>query len=284
MKLKSKLMAAAIALVAASSANATITFGANGELFFTVYDRGANLSDVSDDRAYVRDLGEFMGSFGVINDWATTATSPVLAANKQFPGVQGTIDQPPSVFTIGADSNLQSFLSGTTDASRLQWNIVAGDNSGVRRLLTTSNNILSTEAPTYAEYRTTVSRIGTYLPFPNNNGIVENGSVLLSGSTAGIDLWGDAFAASAKFTNTAGIGDQLGFYLLSETVSTGSTTTRATIQQYMGQGEGTYWHLSSAGNLTYNVAAVPEPSEYALMLAGLGMIGFMARRRLNNRA
>jgi hypothetical protein len=29
----------------------------------------------------------------------------------------------------------------------------------------------------------------------------------------------------------------------------------------------------------FNVAAVPEPETYAMMLAGLGMIGFMARRR-----
>ena len=33
-----------------------------------------------------------------------------------------------------------------------------------------------------------------------------------------------------------------------------------------------------------NVTAVPEPETYAMMLAGLGMIGFMERRRRNNQA
>ncbi len=36
---------------------------------------------------------------------------------------------------------------------------------------------------------------------------------------------------------------------------------------------------ASGGSITNPVAAIPEPSTYALMLAGLGMVGFLARRR-----
>jgi uncharacterized protein YcbX len=39
------------------------------------------------------------------------------------------------------------------------------------------------------------------------------------------------------------------------------------------------WQFKNDGSLTYAVAAVPEPESYALFLAGLGMIGAIARRR-----
>ena len=46
------------------------------------------------------------------------------------------------------------------------------------------------------------------------------------------------------------------------------------------------WTLATDGNLSYGAVAapIPEPETYALLLAGLGMLGFMGRRRLNNRA
>ncbi len=37
-------------------------------------------------------------------------------------------------------------------------------------------------------------------------------------------------------------------------------------------------------NLEYKVTAVPEPETYALFMAGLGLMGFIARRRKNSQA
>lgn len=278
MKLKMKLMAAAIALVAASGANAAITTSSsgNGELFFTIYDQGADLSSAADDRAYVRDLGSLLNG-GTMNDWtnnsAITSPSPTLSANKQALG---------TIYSIAADANLQSFLAASTDTSRLQWNVAAVDTSGSDRLLTTAGSISAAQLPNYNVFRT-FGAAGADIYLAAMNPALTGESALYSGAAAGVSKWGNNIGGKTLFSNAASLGDSMGFYLLSEKVASGSTTTIATLQQYMASPTVQMdWTLSDQGVLT--VAAIPEPSEYALMLAGLGMLGFMARRRLNNRA
>jgi PEP-CTERM motif len=51
--------------------------------------------------------------------------------------------------------------------------------------------------------------------------------------------------------------------------------TFSTMNVAIGQPE--YWHGFNVGSAS--VSAVPEPETYALMLAGLGLIGSIARRR-----
>lgn len=52
---------------------------------------------------------------------------------------------------------------------------------------------------------------------------------------------------------------------------------------YLLSFSGTQFQMTPSGNTVdfkmQGVAAVPEPSTYALMIAGLGLIGFVARRR-----
>ncbi|MEG1118645.1 MAG: FxDxF family PEP-CTERM protein, partial [Janthinobacterium sp.] len=43
-------------------------------------------------------------------------------------------------------------------------------------------------------------------------------------------------------------------------------------------------HYFNATNVSGYVSAVPEPETYAMLLAGLGLVGFMARRRKNKSA
>ncbi len=283
MKLKMKLLAAAVALVAASGANANITVETSastvGELFFTLYDAGADLSSTADDRAYVRDLGTLTNTFanfgGTMNDWVsatTTAPLPALNANKQGFG---------TIYSVAADANLQSFLSASTDTSRLKWNIMAADSNGTDRILVTGTNALPGIGG--VSFRNNATQIGVYLAAMNPALPGSTLSALYSGADASIGLFGSNNGGRLAFDNTAGLGGSLGFFVLSERSTTSNSAPD--VRQFMAdQTTAMEWTLAANGELTYGaVAAIPEPSEYALMLAGLGMLGFMARRRLSNR-
>ncbi|MRR51397.1 MAG: PEP-CTERM sorting domain-containing protein [Rhodocyclaceae bacterium] len=66
--------------------------------------------------------------------------------------------------------------------------------------------------------------------------------------------------------DTSTVGSFSAHYLLTlSDADVGASNTRGTYQMDI--------------NLVGNVAAVPEPETYALMLAGLGLMGFVARRR-----
>ena len=80
----------------------------------------------------------------------------------------------------------------------------------------------------------------------NSSGLVQNGTQLLTGAS---DLW------SLSASNLAS-----GNYYLQVTGSV------------VGKPAGDYW-------LNVGVAPVPEPETYGMLLGGLGLIGFMARRR-----
>ncbi|MDO9449221.1 MAG: PEP-CTERM sorting domain-containing protein [Rugosibacter sp.] len=283
MKLKFKLMAAAVALAASAGANAAEIVnsqGGNGGLFFTVYDIGADDASTADDRAYVLNLGSLLNG-GAISNWGGTITNPSvpLAADKQGFG---------TIYSVGADANMQSFLAASTDTSRLRWNIGAFDVSGTDRALITAPSIASPGQ--YTGFRTLGGTADVYLAAINPFLTTSDSAVLL-GADANISKWGDTIAGRTTttpmdFTTTAGLGESLNFYMLSEKFATSNTTVAVTQQQYMADANtAMQWTLANDGNLSYGaVAAIPEPSEYALMLAGLGMLGFMARRRLNNRA
>ena len=90
--------------------------------------------------------------------------------------------------------------------------------------------------------------------------------------------WDDNASQTALGALTTGLGSKLDFF---KYTSTGSKAANlATQTAYATGGAPNYFTLSNTGVLTYTAAApVPEADSYAMMLAGLGLVGYMVRRR-----
>jgi hypothetical protein len=262
LKLKLKLMAAAVALAASTGAHALIANGTdgNGELFFSIWD--ANTS-------YTRDLNYTIDAF-----------ESALAA----PGLLN--------LSFAGDAAFNSFLANASGA--VKWNIMAADTVGARRMLSTYTTLPS-PAKTADVTRSALSNVSNFATQVNMNlgtadsvYITSNTSTAWAGRSSFNDLGAGLYGFSNAGLGTAVAGNPVAFannsyatglkFMRINAASTGIAPS--TYTRYMEGSLGVNAWLD--GN-TLHVAAIPEPSEYALMLAGLGMLGFMARRRLSNR-
>ena len=121
-------------------------------------------------------------------------------------------------------------------------------------------------------------------------------SITFSGFSAGVNAIGGNFFgsdisglfAAGNITLTAidGVGSTQTFTILGATTSSflgfvSSTSSMTSLVVSAVQGVDPLW--PTVDNLTLAraaaVPAIPEPETYALMLAGLGLLGFIARRR-----
>lgn len=253
MKFSLKTLAAAVALAAAAgSASAAINNGAtgNGELFFSAWD-GAS--------SYNYDMNLAIDAF----------ETSFNAAGKLN-------------LVWGADftSSYASWLSTANKAS-LQWSVLATDTDGTRRILTTVGAATLPATNNTADVlRTGASNIQTYIN--NVNPILSGNSGVTNSVTADSytgKLIGDKinnkfnFDTSASFANSSydnGV-------VFQKTLANSGGLTKGTNNAYVDEGVAVRAWVD-AGN-TLHIAAVPEPSEYAMLLAGLGLMGVVARRR-----
>ena len=268
LSMKKTLVAAAIAAMAMSgAANAASGTGSStgSSLIFSAWDNNGS---------YSLDLGSFLNTFiGADTTGGSSSLNTLTASGTAYLGTvaaNGTI----------ADIALTGFnMSGTG----VQWNLAAGDSTSRKRLLVSDNGSLT--HITNSQIGVANGSIGTYLGF---GAAASTATGTLATST---DAW---YANSSAWGDGLGIGNT-GFAGTANTL--GSTSDLMVAWQtslsntYSGYDAG-FAHLTAGGqnvtasimgtgaNSYLHIAAVPEADTYAMFLAGLGLMGFIARRRM----
>lgn len=294
MNFKLKALVAAAMMAAAVPAFAAMdgATSGNGSLLvnFRSYVTGTgNTNDTgADDMSAVFDLGINMNDMlSNINTAGYTQTWSLTAAN------YGT-----------AWNDLLAFA--VNDAA-IEFNVIALDNTGTEaaggsRYLTTydANTFVALTNGNLNgfdlmdQYIAANNTRGTHASEANGASTAISGGVpntyfgSVNGLTDGDNWAGKTTADTTKTLNTA----QNFWFLTTSSLSTNSAATKTAFgvdlnsNGVIGTGEFGEWSVNlAAGTITYaNPAPVPEASTYGMMLAGLGLVGFMARRRMNRTA
>jgi len=254
--MKFKFKALVVAAVAAASMSGTANALTNNDMFLIAYDSSAQ-------KTYVRALGDF-GS---------------------VTGFNGSVTQS---LSLAADSNWSSFYSAGT-ASSVTWSVLGvsvpdTDGYGVPQ---TGDALVFTQSPTaQAPGRVSQDQI-TAVSGDLGSGIMAtlygltgtgSSSTLISssiGSGAGTDF----FSWISTINTATTLGSESGFYRVTRSNDVDNTFAPTRFTSDTGLFADTV-RLTAAGDFTYtNVAEVPEAGTSAMMLAGIGLMGFIARRR-----
>ena len=281
--MKIKTLAAAAALVLAAPAFAAIAPGlsGNGELFLNVYDSATQVS-------YAFDTGVFMDDF--------------FAQGQAESGAQLS-------FGVAALPLYQTFRSLAV-TSNLRWSVVAIDSTGstapgLQRLFSTvktgdeakvanqtngnfTNGIGASQGGRFFD---TVNSPNLQLAGQSTHVVVAadqvnfaiNGNSYSQSTDAGFGYYGKSGGLTPTYNGTAtyNAGNPLNVAASFDYVTrSGSTGINKVLVDVFNNSQNTGTWSFDGSTLQYNLtAAVPEPETYALMLAGLGGLLMMARRR-----
>ena len=292
--MKLQHIAAAVALAAVGSANAAIATGGNGSLIMIAYDKVGGSTSFNN-VAGVFDLGitldDLIGSTG--NGTAVSATalnSKNLSWN--FNTNTLSIDSVAST-AYGANSWTAAWntLLANSDAADLSFVVTAFDTVGfganLRSIVTGqagSNAVFTTANGSAVQAIAAGKANDIFAPITNKGtiGSADNGAYTFT----------TADGAASRANGYAMAGDAFGNEWRSANSLVGETLASKTTALYAVDGAGKRIQLGAntpgkglvqldvaTGTLSYTVSAVPEPSTYAMLVAGLVVAGAAARRR-----
>jgi hypothetical protein len=185
-------------------------------------------------------------------------------------------------FDFSSDAAWTTYIATIKNPANIHWGVIgsAYSNGGAgTQFLTTLSQVPpkplnggSVNTAT-TNYNTTIT---VYGPFNSINCDSSCGFDHVQSGDAADLLTNNA--AAMPYTATGNLDTSLNFYRF-VSISTKANTNSIETDFATG-GDPDYFHLTGNGVLTYTaVAAVPEADSYAMMLAGIGLVGFMVRRR-----
>lgn len=290
MKFSLKAIAAAVALAAAATgANAAMSTAA------TAKDGSLVMFAYSASSGYVTgmfDLGlsidQVIPSAGNINSaFLTGGAGAEIVWNFTNDTVSGSYGS--SAGYVGATSGAwsQQYADWTADlngATDIRYAVIAASKesaSDIRALSTTSEpNKVASQGKTNAASFATIfdafiaphNSIGTHVSNLDGGSSSLDSTSSKASANNGFGS-GMNWLTKASFNATADAGTAMSFFYI-------DTNQAGTVARNIQFGDVTFNFDAAAGTLTYDVAAaVPEPESYAMFLAGLGMLGAVARRR-----
>ena len=258
--MKLKLIAAAVALVASAPSFAFISGPADGvanagvaaELFLTVWQQSGT-STGSVNRSFTFDTGVSMFD---------------MQANQ---GTNLFVNQ-----TVSGSAEWTAFLAAGTGT--LQYSVVAGDyTDGTPTLMSTfAGTTIATK--NNGQQNAALDLVQQYVGANNATGthttLANGASFNISGDeyymTNASNTWNGTTGNNSVAVGTSAIFGQM--------VKNGAAPLNNTINSIFA-GKMLFAQQGTDYVLQYQVAAVPEPTGYALALAGFGIVGFVARRR-----
>jgi len=254
MNFKMKAVVAAIALTASMSASAAMSNTASGDssLIMTMLDTTAGVSATFD-------LGYTKSTFDqTVNNIWNVSTGNYAAAWTSFWAAATTANTQYAVF-----------------AGDGYGGVVAGDKS----VFTTTNVTGTLPAISNSALGTMEANFDIFIA---KNNALSNGAASFADSTMGQAYAGNGvgYGTSGKIAATGGdtnalIGTSMKVINIVRTGVAGNTS-----QSVLSvNGYNPTFNLSATGDLSYVAVPVPEADTWAMMLAGLGLMGFIARRR-----